>query len=470
MYIIINKLKNYPLSFLLFFGSFVINEVYSIQFNNQEILNTHQMFKSTYHRLQDNEITKIKKCSPGWNEGFIKSNLYKGCCEKAQIYAPKGAMPMDAYRFLKQVVPVDIARKKLYDESKLKSLFGWDESFWTSQYKKTNNPLPSIGIYIHSPVCPFRPLGCGQNDDLHREIDGYTESCPNCIANLKNNYSNTAFDENVFSNNNNMAHLYYTCGPAFDSEEQVDYKYYLTTDTNNNVSITPQREKELIKFMEEVINGAFICASQNQNTNITEIVMPLISCGAFAKKYPGGKIEFFNKIFLPAFKNSFNRNIEKLKNGKVKTISTIGNNTIMNLMLSEYIKTLSFSDNENFKSNAYGMVPDIFFDDNINKFKNALFVVPGDPNSAGGNGFLADPSLDGSFGANTALNILAWPPTNPYIKKQLDIINLKRKLYLLIPLVFLVVVIVYFINSKNKKEDKMDYYTLDVILEGAQKI
>jgi len=61
-------------------------------------------------------------------------------------------------------------------------------------------------------------------------------------------------------------------------------------------------------------------------------------------------------------------------------------------------------------------VPDGLFE--RNQFEDSLFVNAWDPWSMVGNGNEADNSLDGFFGRSTAMAVLCWPPTNPFLTYQ----------------------------------------------------
>ena len=70
------------------------------------------------------------------------------------------------------------------------------------------------------------------------------------------------------------------------------------------------------------------------------------------------------------------------------------------------------------QSYKYGRIPEMVFKDSklAGPLDNVLFVNAWDPWSIVGNGNASDPSLDGYFGRSTAMSLLCWPLTNPYIQ------------------------------------------------------
>jgi uncharacterized protein (DUF1810 family) len=66
---------------------------------------------------------------------------------------------------------------------------------------------------------------------------------------------------------------------------------------------------------------------------------------------------------------------------------------------------------------------DIEYIELIDKIKNLqgnkiCYINAWDPHSIAGNGNKGDPSLDGYMGANSAISLLSWPPTNPVLAEK----------------------------------------------------
>jgi hypothetical protein len=74
---------------------------------------------------------------------------------------------------------------------------------------------------------------------------------------------------------------------------------------------------------------------------------------------------------------------------------------------------------------------DIEYTGVIDEIKNLqgnkiCYINAWDPHSIAGNGNENDKSLDGYIGANSAISLLSWPPTNPVLAKKVGYTNDKN--------------------------------------------
>ncbi len=181
-------------------------------------------------------------------------------------------------------------------------------------------------------------------------------------------------------------------GYAFDNSRQPDYHYFVDKDGQLNTD-------ELFHHTCKVFRKIFCCAIKQQ---CRRIILCKFGCVAFAGNFKGQ----VNTIYNNALNNVLQEMGDGLSNHDIDEISCLGND------LSSIISGFNFN-----SFNYTGRIPDMIFDD-LGDVGDILFVNAWDPWSMVGNGNGADKSLDGYFGRSTAMAILCWPLTNPYIKYQ----------------------------------------------------
>ncbi len=184
-----------------------------------------------------------------------------------------------------------------------------------------------------------------------------------------------------YSSPNTNINVINVIGCAFDVREQPDYQYYVQ---DNTLQIHKVR-----KHMKSIFRKIFSCAIRHK---FNRIVLCKFGCGNFAGPFD------IDSIWNDVLHEHLNKHPE----------------------LQKYIKEIScFMENlhlNNFTSKFYGPVPNVFNDPIVRKhLDETLFVNAWDPWSIIGNGNGRDRSLDGFFGRCTAMALLGWPPTNPYI-------------------------------------------------------
>ena len=68
-----------------------------------------------------------------------------------RVYYPKGSLKLSKQTLL-QREPCNIDMVKLFDVEDCKKAFGWDTSFYTTYFEKTNRLAPNIGVYVRTPI------------------------------------------------------------------------------------------------------------------------------------------------------------------------------------------------------------------------------------------------------------------------------------------------------------------------------
>ncbi len=180
-------------------------------------------------------------------------------------------------------------------------------------------------------------------------------------------------------------------GYAFDAFTQPDYQYFSKLQGN--------KEAALIGYMYNIFKKIFVCAHQQE---CTKVILSLFGCMSFAEQASTLGLDIL-KIYKIAFgqivtSQQYMTNIEE--------ISLMGNPP-------QKLKT-----GVQIQSYKYGLIPQMVFNDSrlSGSLDKVLFVNAWDPWSIVGNGNARDISLDGYFGRSTAMSLLCWPLTNPYIQ------------------------------------------------------
>jgi hypothetical protein len=188
-----------------------------------------------------------------------------------------------------------------------------------------------------------------------------------------------------------MIHVYNAIGYAFDSEEQPDYQALI-----NNVDL----KGELTLLYTRVLYRVFVCA---QDLGLTTTVMSYLGGSAFArllrKKLGMGDAQLSATYY---FADALNNAIEL--SGYKGAVLFMGSHTSD---MQTAITPMPYKD--------IGFFPDCVSQVQVN---TTLFVNAWDPHSIAGNGNEGDPSLDGYVGRVTAIALLCWPYTNPYIQRR----------------------------------------------------
>ena len=191
--------------------------------------------------------------------------------------------------------------------------------------------------------------------------------------------------------NDNLVHVINSVGFAFDNDEQEDYKYFLEAKYDANYS-------ELVNALSKMYQMVFKCAKDHK---LHKIALAFVGGGAFSYKFPGGSEAYYEHVYIPALKIV----LTNPDNAHVTHVGLLGADS----MPSSDKKCKTLIKKCGFKYKDYGYVPAALTD------PNTLYQNAWDPHSIVGNGNAGDRSLDGYFGRSTAMGMLCFPPTNPYI-------------------------------------------------------
>ena len=203
--------------------------------------------------------------------------------------------------------------------------------------------------------------------------------------------------------NKNKMHVINACGFAFDSKDQVDYKYFKFAEPNDKTN-------EFQIRLTNVFNLVFKCAI---DLKIDHVVLCYLGGKAFSTffrnpvqlvHYNPEYVAFFIKAVLDAF-------TETVKHSEITRISLSGTTdpgfppaigTKLNATFQE--KGVAFTQLER--------IPKILNED-------SLFVNAWDPHATVGNGNARDNSLDGYFGRLSDMGYMSMPTINPYLLNKL---------------------------------------------------
>lgn len=172
--------------------------------------------------------------------------------------------------------------------------------------------------------------------------------------------------------------------PALDSEEQFDYIKIINKIGYSNTISNEQIYKDMLEKCFKKIKKCFI--------TFDTLILCGFGLGAFS--FLCKKLEInCNSIFKECFNKYFSKSKKIIFLNYLDFIKGNSNNII------------------NINNDIYDI---IINSDNLNK---TLFVNAWDPYSLVGNGNNLDNSLDGYFGRISAMSVLCWSITNPYIKE-----------------------------------------------------
>ena len=163
-------------------------------------------------------------------------------------------------------------------------------------------------------------------------------------------------------------HVVNVIGFAFDTPKQPDFQYFQPGNgAKDNFS-------DLIKKMSHMWEYIFFCAREK---NLKRVFLSNVGGGAFAS---GLRHEY-----------------------------TLLKNQSLDPVLKRY---------PDIEMHDLQRIPDWVFGEGQKYCSSSLLVNAWDPWSIVGNGNAADNSLDGYFGRSTAMAVLCWSETNPYLRYQ----------------------------------------------------
>jgi hypothetical protein len=386
-------------------------------------------------KLDDEFLDKAKAIAECYRaEYYFPAWVCAGASTKRikDDYFPSAKVYYDQGDDFKQVVtlatrrePTNLNGNKEYKKNSLECMFGYRES----PYSDTNHL--NIAVYTKTPYYDFDGLDFNKGE-MKKALRGEAIQPPT---------DNTDYP---------FMHIVHAYAPAFDNEEQPDYKRYLAlSDTSDTTKEKAKQEyKKDIQKMLSKISKAYEEFKSSKKTDDEKknarLMLTGVGQGFFSEKCSnvlGGSssssgsptqeesTQECNRIFYecvcdffgndPSVYYSFysHNGTRVIAKEFQESVFGSGNRILVdiNYMDNGQFKILDFTrskDNQEFKNltNLYPSgAPVSPLGDNI------LWVNAWDPFSMLGNGNYSDPSTDGYFGRKTAIAVIGWPVTNPAI-------------------------------------------------------
>ena len=341
--------------------------------NNKLINNKLKIFYKNYFNKDNNFdynnfILTIKKLYRVYDEGYqppnfilkIHKNKIIEYMKNTIIYYEKNKDRI--LSFTRE--PVNIEMERYYNLKKMYKYFGYEKSLY-------NEKSSNISIFTKTPIQ---------------------------IINYKNNRL-IKLDINVLN----------VIGIALDTKKQYDY---IRLNKIKNINKRIYEYESMVKSFFIKIKKCFY------EKKFDILFLSAIGLGNFSLLSSELKIEQ-DKIFIKIFNETFQEIIQNnISNKKIilwcfphNTLNIIKNKKniyICNLKLQDLLYNI-------YDNNYYYNIKDNINRSQINIDK-ILFTNAYDPYSIVGNGNNNDNSLDGHFGRISAMSILSWPFTNPYIE------------------------------------------------------
>mmetsp|Transcript_21081 Transcript_21081/g.60843 ORF Transcript_21081/g.60843 Transcript_21081/m.60843 type:complete len:402 (+) Transcript_21081:117-1322(+) len=329
------------------------------------------------HVVKIRSVYRPAYAFPRWvADEYISKNFesYQTDASHCSIFFDEDDAPGLALLLAAQREPVNIGMKRLYEESRLEELFGWRRGLYGVLADGIFRCPPNIAIMCPTPVVSGLPGPDAAADE------GQAQSIRDA---------------------NNRVHVLSVIAYAFDSPQQPDQQHFL----ERHGSITAAKRKELVGRFERIFDKIF-AASLHYNRSV--VVLSKFGAGAFAENFPG---DLFRDVWLPAFGAALEAWKGRLKSAGVTELSLMGGEA--DDVFVAAVRAHGFS------SQLYSYFPDPIRQELGAKLARAVLVNAWDSWSLIGNGNFADRSLDGFVGRATALAVLGWPVTNPYLQHNL---------------------------------------------------
>jgi hypothetical protein len=326
-------------------------------------------------------IQNVKKIREIYNEGYefafwvlnyVKTETYKRDIAKTTIY-------YDRYNYYKNITnpsendlnkikllatqrePVNMFMGRRYNQNKLKE-FGYEVGYY-SLFQA------NIAIYCHTPM-----------------------------------HFNTKYQQNPdewIDIPKNYIHLINVYAPALDVDTQPDVNLFTVLDDTPKFNLIPGKYQQIVY---DVFHKIFKCAQDKKLNNV-------VLCGF-------GLTAFSELVGKQNTTASYFKALKQFMQDKSKLIE--GKNIYYGWYVTEGEPTDKIKGITYISQN----IPESLEKDGLNK-NETLYVNAWDPWSLPGNGNFYDKSIDGAFGRSSAIAVLCWPYTNPYLtdKKYIQIDN-----------------------------------------------
>jgi len=312
------------------------------------------------------EIYETPYRPPQWSLEFVNSSDWNSYAKTALVYHDVVDQFKDVRQVAEQREPVNIGMNRHYNSDALQKAFGYGVGGYQTIFEQTGQLPPNIAIYART---PFATLPDGS---------------------LKWNLPRSAIQSvNI--------HVINVTGYAFDSRNQVDYKFFIPLRGRD-----PSYLQLLVQKHKIVFDKIFACA---RNLDSEIIVLSAFGLASFATNYPDK--EELMSVWLRGFEQSL---YQFLRRGHSR-ITCIG------IMGADMPGVKAIVEKVGMKYSAFGFLPNLLVTPPLaGNLDRTLFVNAWDPLSMVGNGNFGDSSLDGRIGRRSALAFLCWPSINPQIR------------------------------------------------------
>lgn len=298
-----------------------------------------------------------EECAPPeWVLNFTNCDQYVQFAKMSACYSldDRGGA---VRKILTERQPVNIAMRPYHDVKRMQMNFGFggNTSGYTDSFAKTKRRPPNIGVYCFSPVKV-------RQKTVNR-------------------------------------HIFNSVGIALDDITQPDY-----------ISIVKSSEPDQIRReMKKIVYGAYLCMlACAKELKLMKLAICKLGGGAFSVHYPGGAHRYLNEVWLPAVIKAMREHSTLITH-----ISILGCKDNGDIEQDEVLLHLKEKLKHVCQVTAGGLVPE---DIGGGHQDDVLFQNAWDPHSVAGNGNEQDFSLDGFFGRSSAISVLTFPPTNPFIR------------------------------------------------------
>mmetsp|Transcript_18629 Transcript_18629/g.41890 ORF Transcript_18629/g.41890 Transcript_18629/m.41890 type:complete len:482 (+) Transcript_18629:92-1537(+) len=174
-------------------------------------------------------------------------------------------------------------------------------------------------------------------------------------------------------------HVINVIGYAFDSMHQPDYKYFFAS----GPPMASSKWQELVKRYSQIWTFVFECARRQ---GLKRVFLCSVGGGCFAYLLNKAKETRYDLLY----RASLGPVLERYPDIKVRNLRDLSTHGFLDRLFTDWKPFLGES----------------------------LLVNAWDPWSMVGNGNAGDESLDGRFGRCTAMGVLCWPGTNPFLRYE----------------------------------------------------
>ena len=297
--------------------------------------------------------------------------LHDKFCKTARLVAPSKKQN-EAGLLIYQRQPVNIRMGTTWTDqiafSKLQKKMGndrWKDSYYTEHYRERAELAANVAVYCETPVLDTNP-GHDTEEDAG-ELQTYEQSLPKSYLTIR---------------------VLNLIGLAFDNARQPDYMAFAEEGNPRNPSLEDAK-----KWLQPHVAGqlqkveAVLDWADTNKKPIRYMHLPGVGCGYFAGNMPIEAVwrDLSKKAILKwrkAWPDLF------VDTDWIYVGRSAGLHTKWRQLEKEH------------------------------GLQHCLFVNAWDPHSFVGNGNLSDDSLDGWYGRYTAMAVLCWPGTNPYLLRD----------------------------------------------------